>query len=62
MWVYYFQNPSWHMSTGVISKIPLRIQGNHSQVIYLEKDPLVATGVNGVLSYLDIYRGMKVSS
>ena len=50
------------MSTGVISKIPLRIQGNHSQVIYLEKDPLVATGVNGILSYLDIYRVMKVSS
>ena len=50
------------MESGILTKVPLRIRKNDTQIIRLEKDPILAIGVNGILSYQDLYRKLKVTS
>ena len=49
------------MESGILTKVPLRIRKNDTQIIRLEKDPILAIGVNGILSYQDMYRKLKVT-
>ena len=55
-----FNQPTWEMDTGVLRYAPLRIRKNSTRVVYLQKDPMVATGINGVVSYASIKHGLKV--
>ena len=48
------------METGVIQYAPLRIRKNETRAIYFQKENLVATGVNGVVSYTSLKHSLKV--
>ena len=50
------------MQTGTLKYAPVRIKSNSTKLVYLQKDPIVATGVNGVISYASLKHGLKVCS